>query len=62
VLLSADNVDLSDAWTRSMLHVIAYDSIAADAIETAHEQLSPDVRDSTLIIVTVTDGADDIVY
>jgi hypothetical protein len=62
VLLSADNVDLSDAWTRSMLHVIAYDSIAADAIETAHEQLSPDVRDSTLIIVTVTDGEDDIVY
>ena len=62
VLLSAANVDPADAWSRSMLHVIAYDSVAADAIEAAHGKLSTDVRDSTLLVVTVTDGNDEIVY
>lgn len=62
VLLSADNADPVDAWSRSLLHVIAYDAVAADAIETAHSQLSSDVRDSTLLVITITDGSDEIVY
>ena len=62
VLLSTANVDPTDAWSRSMLHVIAYDAVAADAIEVAHAQLSPDVRDSTLLVITTTDGRDEIVY
>ena len=62
VLLSADNADPTDAWSRSMLHVIAYDAVAAEAIQVAHTQLSSDVRDSTLLVITTTDGRDEIVY
>jgi hypothetical protein len=62
VLLSATNAAAEDSWARSMLHVIAVDATAADAIQAAHDQLEADVRDSTLLIVTVTDGNDDIVY
>ena len=62
VLASADNAASDDSWVRSLLHVIAYDTTAADAIETAHEMLDEDVRDSTVLFVTVTEGDDEIVY
>ena len=60
--LSAANATPQDAWVRSMLHVVAYDSSYADSIETAWAALDDTVRADTILVVTVTDGNDDFIY
>ncbi len=62
VLLSAANVDTSDAWVRSMLHVIAYDSQHGNEVESAWATLDPEVRAATLVVLTTTDGDDAVIY
>lgn len=62
ILLSAENADPADAWERSMLHVLAYDADHADVIETAYAALDATLLESTLLVVTVTDGTDDYIY
>ncbi|PIE19604.1 MAG: hypothetical protein CSA65_01675 [Proteobacteria bacterium] len=62
VLASAANAKAEDAWERSMLHVIAADAQHADVVKTAYDQLDPQVRANTLLLVTVTDGKDDYIY
>ena len=60
--LSAANAAPADAWERSMLAVIAYDGQHADMVRTVWETLGADVRADTIVLVTVTDGEDAIVY
>ncbi len=62
ILLSADNAHPTDAWVRSMLHVIAFDAGHADMIEQAYAALDATVLDETLLVVTVTDGTDLYIY
>jgi hypothetical protein len=56
-----DNVAAEDAWSRTLLHVIAYDAQYADMVEQAWQGLGS-VREDFLVIVTVTDGDDAEVY
>jgi len=62
VLLSFDNADPADAWTRSILHVVAYDPSYADSIETAFAQVDAATQADTIVVVTVTDGEDEFIY
>jgi hypothetical protein len=62
ILLSADNAAKTDAWTRSVLHIIAWDSGHADAVESAYAALDSATQDATLVVMTVTDGDDDLLY
>jgi hypothetical protein len=56
VLMSAANANPDNAWSRSILHVVAYDGQHADAVEDAWLLLDSAVRASTLVVLTVTDG------
>ena len=62
VLLSAANVAATDAWARSMLHVIAWDDVHAEAVTAAYEMLPPETTDETVVFVTVTHGDDEALY
>jgi len=62
VILSEANADPSNAWERSVLHVVAYDHQYADSVETAFTQLDPAVQDRTIIVLTVSDGEDEFLY
>ncbi len=62
VLLSAANAAPPDAWSRSMLHVVAYDGQYGDEVEAAWAGLGPEVRDATLVVLTITDGDDEVIY
>ena len=59
---SAQNAADSDAWGRSMLHVVAYDAQHADEIDTAWLGLEGAVKGDHGLIVTVTDGDDEAIY
>jgi len=59
---AAGNASAADAWGRTLLHVIAYDSQYADEIEVAWAGLSASVTQDYFVVVTVTDGNDEEVY
>ena len=62
VLLSADNAADADEWVRSALHIIAYNDQYAASVVTAWEALDAEVRDETIVLLTVSDGDDDFLY
>jgi len=52
-----------DAWTKQILHIIAYSDQHAEAIQTAlAEDIAPDLTGDTIVIVTVSDGDDGFLY
>jgi hypothetical protein len=60
--LSAANAAPQDAWERSMLSVLAWDQQHADMIKQEWAKLDPTLRGDVIIMVTVTDGDDAIIY
>jgi hypothetical protein len=62
ILLSSANVAAGDAWTKQILHVLAYDDQHRDAVYQAYAQIAPATKADTIVIVTVTDGDDAFVY
>ena len=62
VRLSAENAAASNDWDYAILHVIAYDGDYADRIEDAYATLPGELKDDTVLILTVTDGDDAFVY
>ncbi|MFH1530610.1 MAG: hypothetical protein ABIK09_07740 [Pseudomonadota bacterium] len=53
----------SDAWTKQILHVIAYADQHAEAIQAAlAESIAPELLGDTIVIVTVSDGDDGFLY
>jgi hypothetical protein len=62
ILISNDNVAPEDAWTKAVLHVIAYEDMHAQSIATAYEALDASLKADTIVMVTVTDGDDAFVY
>ena len=62
VLLSTANVDPADAWSKQILHVMAFTPDHGASIETAWLDLDPAVQADTLLMVTVTNGNDDFIY
>ncbi len=59
---SKANAAAADAWTRSVLHILAYDKQYADAVEKAWKGMSGAVKGDAIVVVTVTDGKDDVIY
>ncbi|HJN75996.1 MAG TPA: hypothetical protein QGF58_18845 [Myxococcota bacterium] len=57
-----DNVAAADAWERTILHVIAYDSQYADMVEEAYGALGAGVTEDHILVVSVTEGDDEEVY
>ena len=62
ILLSTQNVTPADAWKKQILHVLAYDQQHRDAIGQAYALIPAATRADTIVMVTVTDGADAFVY
>ncbi len=62
ILISSANVSDDDAWDKQILHVIAYSPNHANAVVTAHGNLSAAVRADTILWVTATNGTDGFIY
>jgi hypothetical protein len=62
VLESSANVADSDAWTKQILHVMAYAPGHAESLRTAWDGLPADVRADTIVFVSVTNGDDGFMY
>jgi hypothetical protein len=61
--LSKSNATSQDAWTRSILHVLAYDSQYANMVESAwSKQVSATLKGDAILFLTVTNGTDDYIY
>ena len=52
-----------DAWTKQILHIIAYSDQHAEVIEaTLAEHIPPELAGDTIVMVTVSDGDDGFLY
>ena len=60
--LSQSNAKPVDAWTRSVLHILAYDAQHADAVQSAWSKVAAAVKGDAILMLTVTDGKDDYIY
>lgn len=59
---SQKNAKPYNSWERSMLAVIAYDQQHADTIASAWNKLDASLRWNVIVVVTVTDGDDSVIY
>ena len=63
ILSSSAAVAPADAWTKQILHIIAYADQHAEAIETAlATEIAAETAADTIVIVTVSDGDDAFLY
>lgn len=62
VLLSSANVGSEHAWGKQILSVIAYTPDHAAAIVTAWDGLDDETRADTIVLVTITEGDDALLY
>ncbi len=62
ILLSSENVSAEDRWEKQILAVLAYAPGHADALQAAYANIDPAVQADTLVLVLVTNGADDFIY
>ncbi|MEZ4336618.1 MAG: hypothetical protein R3B82_08320 [Sandaracinaceae bacterium] len=59
---STANVAAEDAWVKQILHVVAYSAMHAESMQMAWSGIDPSVRGDTILVITVTDGADEFIY
>ncbi len=59
---STANVQPPWQWNKQILHVIAYDDVARDAVVQAAMNIDAGVRGDTVLYITVTDGDDAFIY
>lgn len=62
ILLSTANVKPEFAWTKQILHVIAYGPQHAESLETAYGMIDAATKSDTILVVTVSNGDDDFLY
>jgi hypothetical protein len=62
ILESSANVSAADAWTKQILHVIAYAEGHAASLETALANIDDAIVADTIVYVTITDGDDAFIY
>jgi hypothetical protein len=62
ILVSTANVSAADRWQKQILAVLAYDDQAADVVREAWEAIDPAVMADSIVLVTVTHGADTFIY
>lgn len=60
--LSTAAVSDEDAWTKQILHVVAYGPMHAESLQTAYDALGPELTLDTIVVVTVTEGDDLFIY
>ena len=56
------NVTMDDQWSRGILHYLAIDQQAADAVSTAWEIMDAETKGDTILVITRTDGIDQSLY
>lgn len=59
---STANVSDADRWTKQILSVVAYSDAHADVFADALAAVDAGVRGDTVVVLTVTDGADEPLY
>ena len=62
IQLSSANVSPADAWEKQLLAYQAIDDQAADQVATVWATLDATIRADTILILTVTNGADLFIY
>lgn len=62
IQIATELVGAGDKWERQMLSVLAYDAQHAQVAMQAWSALSDEVRDDTILMVSVTDGDDMFIY
>ncbi len=60
--LSQKNAESYNSWGRSMLAVIAYDQQYADTVVSAWHKLDASLKWNVIVVVTVTNGDDSVIY
>lgn len=63
ILVSSQNVQPPWQWRKQILHVLAYDDVAKQAvIDAAMNHIDAGVRADTILYITTTDGDDAFIY
>jgi len=62
IRISSQNVDPPWRWRKQILHVLAYDDVARQAVLDAAAQIDAGVRGDTILYLTTTDGNDAFIY
>lgn len=62
IALSTANAAPEDAWIKQILSVVAYGPMHVESILTAYDGLDPTLKADTILVVSVTDGADAFIY
>lgn len=62
ILLSTANVSAPDAWEKQILHVLVDRAEHIPVIESVLANVDPMVRADTIVVLTITQGADDPIY
>jgi hypothetical protein len=59
---SSADVSAADKWDKQILAVLAWDDAAADSVTQAWTALDAATKADTLVVITVTNGADMFIY
>jgi hypothetical protein len=62
ILLSTANVAPADAWEKQILHVIADEQAHVTSLQTALMNIPEATRADTIVVISVSEGADDFIY
>ena len=62
IQISSQNVAPEDAWIKQILHVVAYGPMHVDSVLAAYEALDATLKADTILVVSVTDGDDALLY
>ncbi|MGV3623295.1 MAG: hypothetical protein ACO1OB_20920 [Archangium sp.] len=62
IQVSTMNVNPPWQWNKQILHVLAYDDVAKQAVIDAAAQIDAGVRGDTILFITTTDGNDAFIY
>jgi hypothetical protein len=59
---SSADVSTADKWDKQILAILAWDDAAADSVTTAWNALDAGTKANTIVLITVTNGADMFIY
>ena len=62
IQISSANVAPEDAWVKQILSVVAYGPMHVESVLTAYDALDAQLKADTILVVTVTNGDDSLLY